>query len=58
MRTVVLVTALIFIGAFAALTINSIVSGGVDVLTVLSALVIAMFSFGIVGALRHPPPED
>ena len=58
MRTVILVTALVFIAGFAALTINAVVSGGVDVLTVISVLVIAMFSFGIVGALRHPPPED
>jgi hypothetical protein len=55
MRTGILVVALVFIAGFAALTINSVISGGFDVLTALSILVLAMFSFGIIGALRHPP---
>ena len=57
MRTGILVVALVFAGALLALTVHAAVSGGVDVLTVLSALVLALFLFGIVGALRHPPGE-
>ncbi len=58
MRTLILATALVFTAGFAALTVYSVGAGGFDVLTVLSLLVIAMFAFGIVGALRNPPPED
>lgn len=57
MRRVVLAVALLAILALAALTVNAAISGGVDVLTVLSLLVIALFAFGIVGALLHPPEE-
>jgi hypothetical protein len=57
MRRVVLAVALLAILALAALTVNAAISGGVDVLTVLSLLVIALFAFGIVGALLHPPDE-
>ncbi len=55
MRVAILVVALAFVGALLALTIHAAVEGGVDILTVLSALVLALLGFGIVGALRHPP---
>lgn len=57
MRTVLLVTALGFIGIFAFLTIDAAIRSGPDILTVFSIIVLAMFSFGIVGALRQPPEE-
>ena len=57
MRKGILVVALVFAGALLALTVHAVVSGGFDILTVLSALVLALFLFGIVGALRHPPDE-
>jgi hypothetical protein len=57
MRTVVLVVALAAILGLAALTVYAAVSGGVDVLTLVSLLIIALFGFGIVGALLHPPDE-
>ncbi len=57
MRTGILIAALAFTTLLAALTIHAVVAGGFDVLTVLSLLVIALFMFGIVGALREPPPE-
>jgi hypothetical protein len=55
MRMAILALALAFVGALLALTIHAAVEGGVDILTVLSALVLALLGFGIVGALRHPP---
>jgi hypothetical protein len=55
MRGAILVVALIFVGALLGLTIHAAVEGGVDILTVLSALVLALLGFGIVGALLHPP---
>jgi hypothetical protein len=57
MREAILAIVLIFIAALLALTIHALVQGGPDILTVLSLLVLAMFGFGIVGALRHPPDE-
>jgi hypothetical protein len=55
MRTAILSAALAMIALLAFLTIDVAVRTGLDVLTVLSVVVLAMFGFGIVGALRHPP---
>jgi hypothetical protein len=57
MREPILAIALVFIAVLAGLTIHALVEGGPDILTVLSVLVLAMFGFGVVGALRHPPDE-
>jgi hypothetical protein len=57
MREPILALVLVFIAILLALTIHALVQGGPDILTVLSALVLAMFGFGVVGALRHPPDE-
>ena len=57
-RAVILAAALLFIGILAALTVVAVVAEGVNVLTLVSLLVLAMLGFGIVGALRHPPPPD
>ncbi len=51
----ILVAALIFIALLGGLTITVAVQTGPDILTVGSILVLAMFAFGIVGALRNPP---
>jgi hypothetical protein len=58
-RTVILWVALVFIVLFAALTLDALIRRGSAVLVpgVLSLLVLALFAFGIVGALRHPPDE-
>jgi hypothetical protein len=55
MRSVVLVAALAMTGFFAYLTLSTVAQDGVDVLTVVSLLVLALFAFGIVGALLEPP---
>jgi hypothetical protein len=55
MRVAILLLALLFVGGLLGLTVHAAIQGGVDVLTVLSGLVLALFLFGIVGALRHPP---
>jgi hypothetical protein len=58
MRTPVLVAALTFIGLLAFLTVKVVlIRHGFDVLVAAALLVLAMFAFGIVGALRHPPEE-
>ena len=57
MRTAILASALAFIALLGALTVNVLVREGPDVLVGASLLVLALFGFGIVGALRHPPEE-
>ncbi len=54
-RQAVLVAALVMIGLLTFLTVDVAAREGVDILTVMSVVVLAMFGFGIVGALRHPP---
>jgi hypothetical protein len=54
-RTLILGFALAFIALLAGLTLYSLAKNGPDVLTLASILVLALFGFGIVGALRHPP---
>lgn len=51
----VLGLALFFIALFGVLTIFDIVENGPNFLSLVSAVVLAMFAFGIVGALRQPP---
>jgi hypothetical protein len=57
MREPILAIALVFIAVLAALTIHALAESGPDILTILSLLVLALFGFGVVGALRHPPDE-
>ena len=57
MRTTILAAALIFIALLGAMTINVLARQGPDILVAASLLVLALFGFGIVGALRHPPDE-
>jgi hypothetical protein len=55
MRAAVLGVALAFGTGLLALTVHAAASGGIDILTVLSVLVLALIGVGIVGALLHPP---
>ena len=50
---VVLATILLFGG----LTIEVIAEHGLNVIEVISLGVLALFGFGVVGALRNPPDE-
>lgn len=58
-RLVVFGALLFFIAGLAFLTVAAIIKEGVNVLTIASALVIALLSIGIIGAivgtLRNPP---
>jgi hypothetical protein len=57
MRGALLVVALLSVGGLLGLTVHAAIQSGVDILTVLSGLVLALFAFGIVGALLHPPDQ-
>ena len=58
MRAAVLASALLFIAILTTLTVVAVISGGVNVLTLMTLLVLALLGFGVVGALLHPPPEE
>ncbi len=57
-RAAALGSALLFIAILVALTIVAVISGGVNVLTLVTLVVLALLGVGIVGALLSPPPED
>jgi hypothetical protein len=51
----ILAAALAVIAVLLATTVAVVVQSGPDVLTLVSILVLALLSFGIIGALREPP---
>ncbi len=55
LRTALLLGGLIFVGAFAGMTIYVALQDGVDVLTVSAAGIVAMLGLALIGALRNPP---
>ena len=58
MRSAVLAAALAMIGLLAVLLVIDIVRFGIQALDLAGLLVVALFGFGILGALRHPPPDE
>jgi hypothetical protein len=54
-RVLVLGAALVFIAGFAFLTVSAVVEQGFTLASLLSVLILAMLTIGIVGALRNPP---
>jgi hypothetical protein len=56
-RTFVLLGSLAIICLLAFLTISVALRDGIDVLVVLSAIVLALLGFGVLGALTTPPAE-
>jgi hypothetical protein len=57
LRTLILVLALGFIAILAFLTLFVLFSSGPDLLVVVSLAVLAMFAFGVIGALSTPPRD-
>ena len=56
-RNLALAGALTLIAILAFLTVAVMVQDGPDVLTVVSVIILALFGFGVVGALTQPPDE-
>jgi len=56
-RQLVLAVALVFIAGFAFLTVAAAIEQGITAATLLSIFIVALLGFGIVGALRNPPPK-
>ena len=57
-RNAALLAALAMIGLLAFLTVDVMLKDGIDVLVVVSFVILAMFGFGIVGALTHRGPDE
>jgi hypothetical protein len=56
-RTFTLVAVATVIGVIGLLTIVLLVNEGLSARVVLSVVILALFGFGVVGALTHPPDE-
>jgi hypothetical protein len=56
-RTFALVGVATVIGVIGLLTIALLVNEGISARVVLSLVILAIFGFGVVGALTHPPDE-
>jgi VIT1/CCC1 family predicted Fe2+/Mn2+ transporter len=56
-RTLTLVAVATVIGVLGLLTVALLVNEGVSARVVLSLVILALFGFGVVGALTHPPDE-
>ena len=56
-RTLALIGSLAIIGLLAYLTISVAVKDGVTPLVVVSAIILALLGFGVLGALTSPPPD-
>jgi hypothetical protein len=54
-RTAVLIAALALIGLLTFLTLSVLIREGIDVLVVTSLFILALFGFGVLGALTNPP---
>ena len=57
MRQLILIVALLFIAMLVALTVADVANNGLNALDIVAALVLILFTTGIIGALRHPPPQ-
>ncbi len=56
-RNAALVATLALIALLGFLTLNVLIREGFDILVATSLVILAMFSFGVVGALLNPPEE-
>ena len=56
-RTGTLAAALAFVALLAGLTLRVVIDTGIDILSAISLLVLALVASGIVGALRNPPSQ-
>jgi hypothetical protein len=56
-RTLVLLGSLLMICLLGFLTVTVAIEEGIDILVVVSAIVLALLGFGVLGALTSPPPD-
>ena len=57
-RTVALGGSMAIICLLAFLTVTVALREGIDILVILSLIVLALLSFGVLGALSSAPPDE
>ena len=57
MRTAITAAALVFCCVFGFLTVYVMLTSGPDLFTGLSLVVLALLTFGVLGALTEPPDK-
>ncbi len=58
MRKGILAVVSVFLVSFGVLTIYAAIDRGFTILSVVSILILALLSIGILGALWQQPPDD
>ncbi len=58
MRRAILAVVSVFLVGFGVLTIYAAIDRGFTILSVVSILILALLSIGILGALWQQPPDD
>jgi hydrogenase-4 membrane subunit HyfE len=58
MQSTVLAVVLVFLVFFAAMTVSVALRSGLDIFVVASLFIVALIGFGVIGALRNPPPDE
>jgi hypothetical protein len=58
MQSAILAVVLVFVFLFAAMTVSVAAREGIDILTLLALLILALIGFGVIGALLNQPPDD
>jgi quinol-cytochrome oxidoreductase complex cytochrome b subunit len=56
-RQIVTAVVIVFVAAFAFLTVATAIEHGIDILTIVSLGVLALFVVGILGALSQGPDD-
>jgi hypothetical protein len=58
MQGAIFAVVIVFLVFFSAMTITVLARSGFDIFTVFSLLIIALIGFGVIGAIRNPPPDE
>jgi hypothetical protein len=58
MQSTVFAVVVVFLAFFAAMTVSVALRSGFDIFVLVSLLIVALIGFGVIGALRNPPPDD
>jgi hypothetical protein len=58
MQSTVFAVVVVFLAFFAAMTVSVALRSGFDIFVLLSLFILVLIGFGVIGALRNPPPDD
>jgi hypothetical protein len=58
MQGTIFAVVIAFLVFFTAMTITVLARTGFDIFVAFSLLIIALIGFGVIGAIRNPPPDE